>query len=124
MSWFYTDLIDNKVAPGAPPLFAESADTKTVIAVWPRDPTYNTGSSAVVLQSGTIIGPIVFGGTDSRYPEDIEALATDDAGDAAIVYGTPGVPGTAPVKAERFFSAAGKWEVGGVTPSRRRSPPR
>ena len=34
----------------------------------------------------------------------------DDAGNAVIVFGTPGVPDTEPVRAVRFFSAAGAWE--------------
>jgi hypothetical protein len=108
--WDIARAVDNKAATGARPLLAQSADTKTLVTTWPRAEGYTPRSAATTIVNGSQVGPIYFGGELSVGANDIQALAMDDAGNAVIVFGTPGVLDTQPVRAVRFFAADGIWE--------------
>jgi len=108
--WDIARHVDNQVATGARPLLAQSADTKFLVTTWPRSEGNTPRSAATAIANGSQIGPINFGGDGSVGAKDLQALAMDDAGNAVIVFGTPGVLDTQPVRAVRFFAADGIWE--------------
>jgi len=108
--WDIARTVDDEVATGARPLLAQSADTKFLVTTWPRAEGYTPRSAAMAVASGSEIGPVYFGGDVAVGANDLQALAMDDAGNAVIVYGTPGVLDTQPVRALRFFAADGIWE--------------
>ena len=108
--WDIARHVDDKVATGPQPRFAQSADTNTVVTTWPRAEGYTPRSAATAIANGTQIGPIYFGGDQAVGADDIQALAMDGAGNAVIVFGTPGVLDPQPVRAVRFFAADGIWE--------------
>ena len=108
--WDIARDVDDKVATGPPPRVAQSADTNTLVTTWPRAEGYTPRSAATAIANGTQIGPIYFGGDQAVGPDDIQALAMDGAGNAVIVFGTPGVLDPQPVRAVRFFAADAIWE--------------
>ena len=108
--WDIARDVDNKAATGARPLLAQSADTKTLVTTWPRAEGYTPRSAATAISNGSQVGPIYFGGDLAVGANDLQALAMDDAGNAVIVFGTPGVLDTQPVRAVRYFAADGIWE--------------
>ena len=108
--WDIARHVDDKVATGARPHVAQSADTKTIVTTWPRAEGYTPRSAATAIADGIQIGPVYFGGDLAVGADDLQALAMDDAGNAVIVFGTPGVLDPQPVRALRFFAADGIWE--------------
>jgi len=62
----------------------------------------------VVRNNVTVIGPQPFGAIPDP---SMNAVATDDAGNAVVVWGSVGASATTAVTAFRFFVATSAWEM-------------